>query len=130
MNHAQVTIENWRNIPEFVDWLGLEFSLDNVPEQVRQNLIHLLPLTVSQDRLIGAIQQIVLREALKRWNEPAQTHWFERLENLEKTHWRYLGWGAACPSNVLCLNLHGRLRRSLTPGQFCQSPEREVEKSP
>lgn len=129
MNRKAVNFQNWRDNADFREWLSLEYDIDTAPQSVRQQILHLLPLAVSEDRLLGNIRHLVLSEAIDQWNRPVEKHWF--IQHGESRKWSYLGFGNIPPVIYLLSDQEivwriGRLKRDLTPGRYCRAPDREL----
>lgn len=121
-----VNHNNWRTHEDFLHFLRFDFSLADTTPAVRHQVLTLIPLAVSEERLVGAIKETVLKAAIEAFNTPPLIHVFRR----EKDRWRYI---TAFPVTHQFEHLYntftfrkGRLKRKLSEGSYCRSPSLEV----
>lgn len=130
--HLTVTHENWQKHEAFLEFLRFEFSLDNISAEARQHINTLLPLSVAENRLAGAIKEAILKEAMSAFNRPYLYHTFVTPRNKSAGKWKYIGSSSEFHRVLLnprfnYVTMFGALRRPLIPGAFCRPPEQEIE---
>lgn len=128
MPRSTVNIHNWRQCQDFIDFLTLEFSIDNLNAERKSLIAHLLPIAVAENRLLGAITTAILEAAIEAWNRPAAYHIF----TVEKSRWKYFGQLASLTgfrhsSDETVRIVYGCLKRTIPYGAFCKRPHVEVD---
>jgi len=131
-NSAQVDFFNWRENEEFLDFLTLEFDFKDASPASRQHVLTLIPIAVAENRLLGSVTEIVLREAIEAWNRPPRHHHFTESDG----KWKYIGATeegvriAPHLDNTSFFTSFGIAKRVMQPGAYCRSPREEIRPAP
>lgn len=117
MTH-EVNTHNWKSNDAFLDFLQLQYQPSR---ETAEQCILLLPVAVAEERLLGAIKETILTEAIARWNELERFHTFYFSPSAKR--WVYRGTEVKSPINYDSeIKLLGRLRAPIPVGAFCNEP--------
>lgn len=116
---AEVNNNNWKQNEVFLQYLRFQYSPSR---DAADAAMKLLPMAVAESRMLGSLQNLLLREAFELFNRPAQRHHF--AFNAERQRWQYMGTHTIPKNNIIVVI--GKLVRNLRPGQFTLVPQLEI----
>lgn len=115
-----LTFKTWREDESFRDFLRFSFTPCKASLEACSRL---LPIALSEERLLDSIKVILLKEALLIYNIPPEHHFFYLIPSSQR--WVYKG-SLREKAGQTTLSFYGTLVRPIRPGMFCNIPELEL----